>query len=246
MKILSVLPGSKFLTFGLTTVAMSLMSAQSATAGTFDLSFTKLSGLTGGTPQGTAVYRADLSSIGFDISSIAITDSNSAIGGFSGTFSGFDLDAIKLSNTLINNAANANSIAGFSVFDFSPTGTMFMGGNQRPPVDPSLFGTTDSNVDNLVATLQSFDGNSTTNSSASGFVSLGDGGKVGFNLTSPVSTSSPLYLYIGEVGDNGEVVEGQITVSDEPILIPEPTSLAALSLIGIYFTTGRNKRTKTA
>ncbi len=246
MKILSVLPSSKFLTFGLATVAISLMSTQSATAGTFDLSFTKLSGLTGGTPQGTAVYRADLSRIGFDINSIAITDSNSGTGGFSGKFSGFDLDAIKLSSTLTNNAANVNSITGLSVFDFSPTGTMLMGGNQRPPVNPSLFGTTGGNIDNLVATLQSFDGNSTTDSSASGYVSLGDGGKVGFNLTSPVSTASPLYLYIGEVGDNGEVVAGQITVSDQPMSIPEPTSLSALSLMGIYFAVRRNNRTKTA
>ncbi|MCC5621858.1 PEP-CTERM sorting domain-containing protein [Nostoc sp. CHAB 5715] len=240
----------KFLTFGLATAVMGLMSSQSATAATFDLTFTKLSGLTGGTPAGTAVYRADLSSIGFDINSISIADSNSGLGGSSGKFSGFDLDGIKLSNTLISSAADVNSLSGLSVFNFSPAGTIFTPGTQRTPADPALFGTTGGSIDNSVATLQNFDGNSTTDSSAFGFVSLGDGGKAGFNLTSSVFTTSPIYLYIGEVGDNGEVANGQISVSDKPISVPEPSSsiasFAALSLMGIYFTVRGNKKTEAA
>ncbi|RCJ40760.1 hypothetical protein A6770_10155 [Nostoc minutum NIES-26] len=249
MKRLSIVTTSKFLMFSLATVAVSLMSIQSATAATFDLSFTKLSGVTGGNPQGTAVYHAQLSNIGFDnISSILIGDSNIGTGGEPGKFSGFDLDAIKLSRTSISSASGINSITGLNLFDFSPTGTVFTPGTKRPTANPALsgnlFGTTGDSIDNSVATLQNFDGNSVTNTNAFGYASLGDGGQVGFNLTSPVSTRSSLYLYIGEVGDNGEVATVQITVSDEPIRIPEPTSLAALSLMGIYFTVRCTKRAK--
>ncbi len=232
--------------FNLATLAVSLMSAENATAATFDLSFTKLSGLTGGNPQGTAVYRAELSNIGFEnINSILIGDSNIGTGGESGKFSGFDLDAIKLSRTLVSSAASVNGITGLNLFDFSSTGTVFTPGTQRPTTNPALsgnfFGTTGDSIDNSIATLQNFDGNSVTNDNAFGYASLGDGGKAGFNLTSPVSTKGSLYLYIGEVGDNGEVATAQITVSDEPLRIPEPTTLAALSLMGIYFTVRSNR-----
>ena len=89
----------------------------------------------------------------------------------------------------------------------------------------------------MVATLASFDGNSTTSTTfppvADGFVSLGDTGKVGFNLTSPVSPNNSLFLYIGEVGDNGEVAAGQIIVSDQPMNVPEPlTILGSATALG--------------
>ena len=189
------------------------------------VSFTKLTGLTGGTLAGTAVYKADLSSLLAAIQSISITDSGSTIGGAPGQFSGFDLDAIKLSTTDCADAACAAAAVGLSVFDFSNAGMAFTPGSQRPPVDPKLFGTdaTGNHIDNSVATLGLFDAESTTAiPGAFGFVSLGDGGSVAFNLTSLTSTAG-LFLYIGEVGDNGEVAAGTITVSDQPV--PEPTTL---------------------
>jgi hypothetical protein len=248
MKKLSFSIKSNFLTLSLASVAIAMISPHSATAGTLNLSFTKLSGLTGGNPAGTAVYRADLSNIGFDINSIVIADSNNKNGGSPGKFSGFDLDAIKISNTSISNAADINSLPGLKLFDFSTTKTVFIPGTQRQTTDPlfvgnNLFGTNGNNINNSVATLQSFDGNSTTDANAFGYASLGDGGQVGFNLTSLLSTTNPLYLYIGEVGDNGEVANGQIIVSDKPITVPEPATLAALSLMGIYFTMRRSKKT---
>jgi hypothetical protein len=197
-------------------------------AATIPISFTPLAGLTGGSPAGTAVFRADLSAVALtSILSIAIADSSFGLGGAPGQFSGFDLDAVKLSTTLCTTAACAAGLAGLSVFDFSAAGTIFAPGTQRSPIDPKLFGTnaTGINVDNAVATLGLFDGNSTTAiPGAFGFVSLGDGGSLAFNLTSAVSPSS-LYLYIGEVGDNGEVAAGRITVSDAPATgAPEPAS----------------------
>ena len=63
-----------------------------------------------------------------------------------------------------------------------------------------------------VATLGSFDGNATIFAPfVKGFVSMGDAGVLTFNLTSPIDTTVPnfsLFLYIGEVGDNGETAGG--------------------------------------
>lgn len=246
MQRLSVPLIRNILTLSLATVAMTLTSAYSATAGTLDLNFTKLQGLTGNDSGMTGVYRADLSNLGFDISSIAISDSNGTAGA-PGQFSGFDLDAIKISNVLVNNATDVKNLSGLDVFDFTSFGTLFTPGTQRSPVDRGdLFGVTGGIIDNSLATLENFDANPTADANASGLVSLGDGGTVVFNLKNPISTTSPLYLYIGEAGDNGEVVNGRITVSDKPREVPEPTSLAAVSLLGIYFAVSRRKKTKAA
>jgi hypothetical protein len=187
------------------------------------VTFEKLSGVTGGSLAATAVFRADLSSFNQDILSISITDGQTGLGA-PGQFSGFDLDAIVLSTTLCETAVCAKGLTGLNVFDFSPGGTLFTPGTQLPPTDAKLFGTgpAGNTVDNAVATLGSFDAESTTAiPGAFGFVSMGEGGRLVFNLTSAVTTAG-LYLYIGEVGDNGEVAAGQITLSSTPV--PEPTA----------------------
>ena len=203
-------------TLSSTALTATLVSLTSANAVAASLSVTKLTGLTGGNPAQTAVYRADLSSIDFDIRSIQILSNGSILNaGANGAFSGFDLDSIILSNTLINNVIDINTIPRLNLFDFSSAGTLFTPGTQRPPVDVKLFGTTatGNTVDNSVATLGSFDANSTTGATANGFVSLGDNGKIIFNLTNSVSANSPLFIYFGEVGDNGEANTGQVIVS---------------------------------
>ncbi|MUG92342.1 DUF4114 domain-containing protein [Scytonema sp. UIC 10036] len=184
------------------------------------LQFEKLDGVTGDPSNAaTAVYRADLTNLGFDLKSLTIGDGG-VIGGSNGRFTGFDLDGIKISNTKITNAADIQSLPSLNVFDFSPIGTIFTPGNQRPPSDaenPDLFGTINGTVNNGIANLGSFDAVSTTGSSANGFVSLGNLGKAGFNLRQSLASGQPLYLYIGEVGDNGEVAGGNITVSNREV-----------------------------
>jgi Ca2+-binding RTX toxin-like protein len=182
------------------------------------LKFTKLPGNSGATNQ-TGVYVADLSNLGFDIRSLTIADSGSGQGGGMGYYSGFDLDGIKLSNTLIASASEVNALPGLNAFDFSPTGTILTPGTQRPGgyASPDLYGTLNGFVDNGFATLESFDSDP-ADVTGKGDFSLGDAGKVGFNLTGAMSTSAaPLYLYIGESGDNGEVAAGSITASNRPI-----------------------------
>jgi hypothetical protein len=199
------------------------------------VTLTKLTGLTGDNPANTAVFKADLSSVSFGtIFSIGISDNSSGLGGATGRFSGFDLDAIKLSTTNCADAACAATAAALAVFDFSG-GVIFTPGTQRAPTDPRLFGTDASGVavDNAVATLGLFDGDSST-TVPDGFLSMGDNGQISFNLSSGVSTAN-LFLYIGEVGDNGEAAAGAVTVRDTPVSIPEPgtIALAGLALAGL-------------
>lgn len=202
------------------------------------LTLTQLTGITGGTPAGTAVYQADLSSVGVsNLASITISDNSAGLGGAAGQFSGFDLDAIILSTTDCASASCAAGLVGLGLFDFSPAGTLFTPGTQRLPADSKLFGTDagGTNVDNLVATLGVFDGNSTTAiPGADGFVSMGDNGILSFNLTSLVSTGG-LFMYIGEVGNNGEVAASSIEISNRPVNVPEPSALMlmGLSLVGL-------------
>ncbi|MEO0970262.1 MAG: hypothetical protein AAFX80_18520, partial [Cyanobacteria bacterium J06639_18] len=182
------------------------------------LSFEKIDGVTGFN-DGTGVFRADLSDIEFDINSINIVDSGSGQGGATGKFSGFDLDAIKISNVKIDNAQEVNNISGLDIFDFSPDRTILAPGTQRPGDfgGSELIGTANGKIDNASATLGSFDSNSST-ASFDGAVSLGDGGKIAFDLKKTVEQGQPLYLYIGESGNNGETPEGLVTVSNQNLI----------------------------
>jgi len=212
-------------TFASAAVAGACLALSSA-ASAATLTFTELTGLTGGSPANTVVFRADLSGTGVGtLQSITIRDSNSGIGGAGGAFSGFDLDAIKLSTDECATAGCVAALPGLNVFDFV-NGVVFTPGTQRAPAAAQLFGTGagGNTVNNAVATLGAFDANSSTGIDADGFLSMGDGGQISFNLTGALSTAG-LFLYIGEVGNNGEVVDGSITISENPVVIPLPGSL---------------------
>lgn len=223
------------------TLALTLLAAGSASAAPVTLS--KLTGLTGGAPAETAVYKAALGGLGLtDILSITIRDNSSGLGGATGQFSGFDLDAIRLSTTDCADAACAAAAPDLGLFDFVG-GLLFAPGTQRPPVDLQLFGTGPggATVDNGVARLGAFDGNSTTAiPGADGFLSMGDDGILSFNLTAAFDPTG-VFLYIGEVGDNGEVAAGSITVSDTPANVPEPAVLLLFGM-GLLVLAHRSRR----
>lgn len=178
--------------------------------------FAKLSGETGGSPAGTAVYRADLSGLNLiDIRIVSIKD-NSTGSGASGDLTGFDLDAVALSRTLCQEAPCVQTVETLDIFSYEAGGTSFSPGQQDPPEDEKLFGTdeTGNYVDDTTATLGSFDGDSSTSHPA-GFVSLGRGGLIQFILNQ-TTAADELFLYLGEVGDNNEVYDGDIVVYGLP------------------------------
>jgi len=212
-----------------TTVGIVGLGLLPLTASAVPLTLSLLTGLTGGSLAGTAVYKADLSTAGLgSILSLSISDNSGGSGGSPGQFSGFDLDAIKLSTTDCADAACAAAAVGLAVFDFG-AGTLFTPGAQRAPADAKLFGTGagGNTVDDAVAELALFDGENTT-VTPDGFISLGDNGILSFNLTAATSTAGLLFLYIGEVGDNGEVAASNIEIRSTRI--PEPGTLALLAL----------------
>jgi hypothetical protein len=216
-------------------LAVAAASALAGSAYADTVTLTELTGVTGGTLAATGVFKADLSTVSVGtILSITIADNSGGLGGATGQFSGFDLDAIKLSTTDCATAACAAGASGLSVFDFV-AGTIFNPGVQRLPADPKLFGTGPSGntVDDAVATLGSFDGEATTAiPGAFGFISMGDNGTLTFNLTAAVATSG-LFMYIGEVGNNGEVAASTISVSGNRVPEPGSFALAGLALFGV-------------
>ena len=157
------------------------------------------------TANGNAVYRADIT--GLDIRSLTLSDSGSRVGGGAGRASGFDIDAIAISRTKLDFAADAaalNSLSRLDVFDFSNASLSFTPGTQREPSPGGfpygeLIGTRNGLIDSEFARLDMFSDLQSGNS-----IALGDGGSLGLDLKAPLDTSSPTYLYIGEVGGGGD------------------------------------------
>jgi Ca2+-binding RTX toxin-like protein len=182
------------------------------------LKFTKLPGV----KNASGIFVADVSNLGFDLKSLTFADSGSLYGGAPGKFTGFDLDAIRLSNKLITKAEDIDSATAIDVFDFSPVGTIFTPGTERPTSELNLIGelqgTVNGYVNNGTANLAEFDYLGFSGGTGKGSVSLGDNGKIGFNLTSTVPTDKqPLYLYVAEADNNGETPDGLISASNREV-----------------------------
>jgi len=210
--------------------------------------------LTGTTPLATGVYRADLAGIGLsNLASITVRDAGGSAGS-PGIWSGYDLDAIKLSEDFCLTAACASTATAISLFDFV-NNVIFTPGTLDATALVGLTGTClqgtsggGCDVDDSSATLGLFDGTYSGNGTAgspnagSGWLSLGRGGVVSFNLTSLLALGTH-YLYVGEVGDNGETLRGLVEVSDIPSAVPVPAAvwLFGTALVG-FFGMSRRRR----
>jgi len=266
MKRLSISLSVQFCVLSLSCAAINLLALPKVTAATFELTFTRLEGIINKNLRngaGTAIYKATLPT-GYDITAIKISDIMGLGGGSPGKFTGFDLDAIKISDRSITNPEDIKTLPGLNVFDFNSQRTTFVPGTQREPgnsrfrdlfVGDYLFGTKICGnnqgsprycVDNNIATLGNFDANAITDNTARGFISFGEGGQLILNLTEIVSTheQKPLYFYAAEVGDNGERIRGRVTAIGRKRRVVEPTSLGALSLMGLYITRLIKKKRK--
>ncbi len=175
---------------------------------------------------GSTIFRATLTGLGTGFASLKIVDDGDAIGGLTGRLSGTDLDAIVLSTDrideiLVGDDLNDPSLLSrLEVFDFNAAGMRLTPGVQRAPVDANLQGTQNGLVDASTATLDAFDYNGTNNS---GFVTLGDGGSIGFNLSETVPTNQHLYLYVAEAGAN-ELLAAELVASDTRLDAPADLS----------------------
>jgi hypothetical protein len=125
-----------------------------------------------------------------------------------------------LSRTLLSNvnnltAADFNSAAvlpTLDVFDFNAAGMDFRPGSQRgnPTAGVPVSGATNTGLILDASHLGVLDADGFTDE---GNITLGDGGRLAFDLHPAVSTDEPLYLYVGEDGASGETLEGTISVS---------------------------------
>jgi hypothetical protein len=201
------------------------------------LTFTKLPGLTGdvGAPF-TAVYVADLAATGLaSINQIILTDTSGGVGGSVGQYSGVDLDAIFIAPSSAANAGAAATLIQAAVFDYSVAGTSFVPGTQRAPVDPTLFNVSAGGViDFAASTLGALDAYGLI--PGNGYFSMGDGGALTLNLTSAIDPSVNRYLYVGEVGDNGETFRGEA--------VPEPSTVILAGLGGLAMLFGYRRRAR--
>ena len=179
-----------------------------------------------GADNGTGIYRADLSKVNTaSIASIIIYDEGGETSGMQGYLTGADIDALKISSSLCDNAICVNSASTTIPLDFSLSNTIFSPGYQEGTSDFALYGTDAGgfNLNNSIATLEVFDGRDHISSTQpNGFISLGRRGAIAFNLVNPISPGS-LYLYVGEVGANEEI---SVVVSSSSIsaasLVPNP------------------------
>ncbi|NEQ99582.1 MAG: calcium-binding protein [Cyanothece sp. SIO2G6] len=169
-----------------------------------------------GAVNDSGIFRIDLSASGLgSIQSITVEDDNIISGG-TGAASGFDLDTIKLSTTLLSSPSEVAALDSFNIFNFSDTAVVFQPGFLQPwqfgdaPIwnRDQLFGTIGLGVDFTLATLGIVDG---SNAADSGTLSIGESGKITFSLTAPVITDS-LYLYVADTGGGNDGF--QVTVSD--------------------------------
>lgn len=179
-------------------------------AQTTELVFEDL-GMTGS----SRIYRANLTGLGFDINSLKLGDSGSGFGGSPGSASGFDIDSVVLSRSKVDSFADYaafNSMSKLNVLSFTVADTEFVGGTLRPATDDTdLLSTVNGLPDFGRATLGLLDSAGTI--ASPGFLSMGDGGSLGLDLTETVSTEEPLYLYIAEVGGNGETINSGFTAT---------------------------------
>ena len=182
--------------------------------------------------NGSTIYRADLSNLGVDLNSLRLGDNSAGFGGSGGSASGFDIDAVALSRTRLDSVGaltdlnDPATLPRLDVFDFNAARVAYSPGTQRPETSSAFPNASDSQgainglPDFAYATLDKFD----FATAGRGYVSLGDGGSLGFDLNATVPAGGPLYLYVAEAGNNGEKLTSGFTASVNRLNTPADLS----------------------
>lgn len=210
------------------------VAAAPAKATTLELNFTQVNNT-------QTIFRSDnLINLGFtEIGSITFQDDG--VGSSApGLFTGFDLDAL-----VLDVDGNAETLDD----QFFASNFIFSAGTTRPTTNTSALPTSEgglqgrpgptfgafdaSTVDLSTATLGTFDG-VPGNTTADGFLSLGDNGTLIANFEPTVSTATldSLFVLIGDVGIT-ENIGASIFISDEPASVPEPLNGSHVALVGM-------------
>ncbi|MEM9707888.1 MAG: hypothetical protein AAF871_03795 [Pseudomonadota bacterium] len=173
----------------------------------------------------TALFRTDLAALALSsIAEIRLNDSNRRVGGADGAFSGFDVDAIFLDRDGDAGTLGDQIFARSFAFDggtLRDTGNAFLRSRTAGPLNGS---SASDAIDLGFATLDTID----AVFFETGSLSLGDGGSL-TAFFDDVAVGASLFLFVGEVGDNGETINGLIEVA--PSSAPEPaTEIEALDI----------------
>lgn len=213
---------------------------------TVDLQFERI-GVMGEDGSLMTFYRANLADVPFPIASLTLRDDDDGTGGDPGSRSGADIAGLALTTLNFNDietltGGDLDALQDQSVFptldlfDFSALNTFFTQGSMRSfnpdldggggfgsgdvnPADPTeAWGDTDGAVsgfvDNARATLGVFDYDASSNS---GYLSLGDGGQLGLNLTDVIDTDDQVWLIVAEAGGS-EGFDGTFTASTKGLI----------------------------
>lgn len=211
--------------------AAAMFAAGAASASSVTPTFTFVGSETG-SAQNSGVFRADLSGLGLStLGSITVTDDNSGTSGAAGAYSGFDLDALFLD--LDGDYTTTADQIFASSFVFTP-GTIRPGGLTSNTTGPLNGMNADGTVNEAFATLNAID----AIFFGTGSISLGDGGSLSANFSPEVPVPGALFIIVAEVGNNGESVDGLITISEDPVdMIPLPAGawllLGGLGALGV-------------
>lgn len=204
---------------------VNLIDGGRQTGATVNLKF-ELAGTITADGVSSVIYRVNLAGLGFDLNSLKLDDSNSGLFGGVNTSSGFDIDALWLSHedrTGITTAAQANGMSRLDAFSFDYARTAFGQGTLRDNAGAAEYteGVVGGLIDFQRASLNTVDGRSNI---ATGSVTMGDGGMIGFDLNQPVDTNAPLWLYVAEAGTSGETLTAGLTASENRLTAPADLS----------------------
>lgn len=187
----------------------------------------------------TKLFRADIAPSGLSsVNRIILTDDGTIVGGSSGIFSGFDIDAFFIDldgdiTTLGDRVSplGAGSTLAFQAGSIRPTVSVIEQPNAAHP--GPVFGSVNATTLQLgTATLDTFDAISLANvNAANGYFTFGDGGELIWTFSNLLVGANPnLALFFGEVaGQEGENL--LVSVSAVPLPAAAWLFLSAIALL---------------